>query len=175
MSLHIVIDGYNLIRQSKRLSRLEHTSLQEGREALLEGLASYRKVKHYPITVVFDGAHAHGLADKRSRQKGIDIVFSRPGESADRVIKRLVSRERGRAVVVTSDQDIVNFSAEHGAATISSVEFENKLKMAVQSDLTATDFSEEEHTGWTPTTKKKGPSRRPSKQQRKSLTRTTKL
>jgi hypothetical protein len=175
MSLHIVIDGYNLIRQSKRLSHLEHTSLQEGREALVNNLASYKKIKPYPMTVVFDGADAPSLVEKRSREKGIDIVFSRPGESADTVIKRLVRQEGERAMIVTSDKEVADFAAAHGAATIGSVEFENKMNMAAQSDLTVADLGEEEHTGWTPTTKKKGPSRRPSKQQRKSRTRTTKL
>ena len=175
MSLHIVIDGYNLIRQSKRLSQLEHISLQEGREALVQGLASYRKVKRYPITVVFDGAEAPSLVEKRSREKGIHIVFSRPGESADTVIKRMVRREGERAVVVTSDKEVADFAAAHGAATIDSVEFETKMNMAAQSDLTAADFGGEEHAGWTPTTKKKGPSRRTSKKERRTRTRTRKL
>jgi predicted RNA-binding protein with PIN domain len=175
MSLHIVIDGYNLIRQSKSYSQLEHNSLQEGRDALVAGLASYRRVKHYPITVVFDGADAHNLADTRSRHKGINIVFSRPGESADRVIKRLVSQDRERAVVVSSDKEVADFAAEHGAATIGSAEFENKMIMAAQQGLADNDFSEQESRGWTPTTKKKGPSRRPSKLRRKSRARTKKL
>jgi predicted RNA-binding protein with PIN domain len=44
MSVHIVIDGYNLIRQSPTLSAIEHRSLEEGREALLQRLVSYKKV-----------------------------------------------------------------------------------------------------------------------------------
>lgn len=175
MPLHLVIDGYNLIRQSKRLSLLEHTSLQDGREALVEGLAHYRKVKPCPITVVFDAADAHNLGEVRSRQKGINIVFSRPGESADRVIKRLVTQEGERAVVVTSDREVADFASEYGAATIGSLEFENRMKMAMQPGLSMTDFAEEEHAGWTPTTKKKGPSRRPPKSARRSRSKTKKL
>ena len=175
MSLHIVIDGYNLICESKSLGSLGHDTLQEGREALVERLASYRKVKHYPITVVFDGAGANDGMKARNYWKGINIIFSRPGESADGVIKRLVTLERERAVVVTSDKEIADFAAEHGVATIASLEFENKIKLASRADLTGADFSEEEQTGWTPTTKKKGPSRRLSRRERKSRTRTRKL
>ena len=47
MSLHIVVDGYNVIRQSKQLSILDLRDIQEGREALLDILAEYRKSKSY--------------------------------------------------------------------------------------------------------------------------------
>ena len=50
--------GYNLIRQSARLAELDQADLQWGREALLEKLAAYKKLKGIPITVVFDGTRA---------------------------------------------------------------------------------------------------------------------
>jgi predicted RNA-binding protein with PIN domain len=175
VSLHIVIDGYNLIRQSRLLSAIEQNSLEEGREALIERLVSYRKIKHYPVTVIFDGAQADSLGGNRSRWKGISIVFSRHGELADSVIKRLVAREGEGIVVVTSDRDVADFAAEHGAATIGSVEFEDKMRMATELDSVSSDFGNVEEAGWKPTTKKKGPSRRRSKRERRSRTRTRKL
>jgi len=47
MAVHIIIDGYNLIRQSAELSRLDRRDLQHGREALLELLAAYKKIKRH--------------------------------------------------------------------------------------------------------------------------------
>lgn len=175
MSLHIVIDGYNLIRQSPTLSIIEQQSLQDGRDALVERLVSYKKLKHHPITVVFDGAEAHNLMEKRNRRKGIDIIFSRADELADSVIKRLVIREGERAVVVTSDKEVADFAAEHWAATIGSIDFESRLEMATRLDPASADFTEEKQTGWTPTTRKKGPARRRSKRERKSRAKTRKL
>ncbi len=175
MSLHVLIDGYNLIRQSEGLSAMERASLEEGREALLERLALYKRIKHHPITVVFDGTHAHNPLQGRPRYKGINIIFSRPGELADTVIKRLVIREGHRAVVVTSDKEIADFATVQGAVTIGSVEFENKMEWAIQVDPAPAHLGQEEQAGWTPTTKKKGPSRRPPKQKRKSRSRTRKL
>ncbi|UCD86792.1 MAG: NYN domain-containing protein [Desulfobacterales bacterium] len=175
MSVHIVIDGYNLIRQSPTLSAIEHRSLEEGREALLQRLVSYKKVRHHPVTVVFDGADADHSPDARSQWKGIRVLFSRPGELADSVIKRIVTQERERAVVVTSDRDITDFAAELGAATMDSVAFENKMNTAAHTEMNHTDFFEEEGEGWKPTTKKKGPSRRLTKRQRKSRIKTKKL
>jgi hypothetical protein len=63
----------------------------------------------------------------------------------------------------------------HGSVTMGSVAFENKMEWATQVDPTPADFSQGDLPGWTPTTKKKGPSRRPPKQKRKSRSRTRKL
>jgi len=175
MSIHIVIDGYNLIRHSPTLSRIEHRGLEEGREALLRRVDSYRKTKHHPVTVVFDGAGAdHGI-ENMLRWKGVHVLFSRLGESADAVIKRIVTREREKIVVVTSDREITRFVSERGAATMDSIEFENKMMLATHPDMYNVDLVEEIGEGWIPTTKKKGPPRRTSKQQRKSHSRIRKL
>jgi predicted RNA-binding protein with PIN domain len=173
MSVHIIIDGYNLIRQSPTLSVIEHRSLEEGRQALLERLVSYRKAKHHPVTVVFDGAKADLSMEETTRCKGIDVLFSRRGELADSVIKRLITRERERSVVVTSDKEIALFATQHAAATIDSTEFEYKMEMATHDDMD--QDSSEEDKGWKPTTKKKGPSRRTSKRERTSRIKTRKL
>jgi len=175
MSVHIVIDGYNLIRQSTTLNLIEHDhSLEEGRQALLERLVSYRKMKHHPMTVVFDGTNADNFMVARSRRRGIHVLFSRRGELADSVIKRIVMRERERAIVVSSDREIADFAAQHGAGAIDCTEFERKMEMATYPDMDQTDSAEIEE-GWKPTTKKKGPSRRTPKRQRKSLVKKRKL
>ena len=41
--MHLIVDGYNVIRQSPRLQFLDVMDLQAGREALLELLAHYRR------------------------------------------------------------------------------------------------------------------------------------
>jgi len=40
MSIHIIIDGYNLIRQSTTLSILDQQDIMLGREALVDMLAA---------------------------------------------------------------------------------------------------------------------------------------
>ncbi len=175
MSLHIVIDGYNVIRQSPTLRAIERRSLEEGREALLQRLVSYKKTKHHPMTVVFDGADADCLMEAVTQWKGIHVLFSRQGESADTVIKSIVTREQERVVVVTSDREIAGFAAKHGATPIDSMEFENKMRLATYPDMNQTDFAEEEERGWTPTTRKKGPSRRISKREHRRRIRASKL
>lgn len=173
MSIHIIVDGYNLIRQSSALSRLDDEDIQLGREALLDKLAVYKRYKQHPITVVFDGANAPPMSPHKLQIKGIKVRFSRNRESADAVIKRMVSREREKALVVSSDLAVVNFAAAKGSATISASGFAEKMEMA---DYIAAKGMESEDTdGWVPTTKKKGPSKRLSKRKRRARIKIKKL
>jgi predicted RNA-binding protein with PIN domain len=174
MGMHLIIDGYNLIRQSEWLGDIDRRSLQRGREALLTALARYKKLRGHRITVVFDGGRAPGFGDRRDRQAGIDIRFSRQGELADAVIKRMCARECHQTLVVTSDSDIVRYAEARGAATIDSPSFEDKLMMAQYMDETVED-DDAADTGWEPTTRKKGPARRRSKRQRRNWLKTRKL
>jgi len=173
MSIHIIIDGYNLIRQSTTLSRLDQQDIMLGRDALVDMLAAYRKIKPHRITVVFDGHHGPAFSQTQDRRKGIAIRFSRRGESADDVIKRMALKEREKALVVSSDLEIANSAAAYGAATISAPLFEGKIGMAAQIDGLETE--DEDRPGWTPTTKKRGPSRRLSKKQRRNRMKINKL
>ena len=173
MSIHIIIDGYNLIRQSNSFSDLDRQDIQLGREALLDTLTAYRRIKRHKITVVFDGTNAPPFSQKENRIKGIKVKFSRSGESADSFIKRMVNREREKALVVSSDLDIVNYAAAKGAATISSSDFEEKINVAVYMDTKGVE--REDQGGWVPTTKKKGPSKRLSKRKRRNRIKIRKL
>ena len=173
MSLHIIIDGYNLIRQSKKLSPLDQQDIQLGREALIDMLAIYKKIKAHRITVVFDGTGSQLSSQQRGRQKGIAIVFSHNGESADSLIKKMARKEGQKALVVSSDLEIVHSVASAGAATISARDFEERLTMSRYVD--GMDIDRDAHNGWQPTTKKKGPSRRLSKKQRKNRAKIRKL
>lgn len=173
MSIHIIIDGYNLIRQSNSFSDLDRRDIQLGREALLETLAAYKRIKRHMITVVFDGTNAPPFSQHENRFKGIKVKFSRNGELADSLIKRMVNREREKALVVSSDLDVVNFAALKGAATIPSLEFEERITMAVYADTKG--IEREDAVGWIPTTKKKGPSKRLSKRKRRNRIKTRKL
>ena len=173
MSIHIIIDGYNLIRQSATLSRLDQQDIMLGRDALVGMLAAYRKIKPHRITVVFDGHHSPAFSPTQDRRKGIAIRFSRKGESADDVIKRMAQKEREKALVVSSDVEVVDTVAACGAATINSALFEDKIKMSAQFDGLETE--DEDRQGWTPTTKKRGPSRKLSKKQRRNRKKINKL
>lgn len=175
MSVHIIVDGYNVIRQSPVMEPLDRQDLQLGREALVDRLAAYKRLKGHKVTVVFDGSGNAPLFANRDREKGILIKFSRHGETADAVIMRMTVQEKQGALVVSSDREVADFSASQGAATIGAVEFEEKMEMAAYMDLKGIDPESGTGDGWVPTTKKKGPSKRLPKKKRLNRKRLKKL
>jgi hypothetical protein len=171
--MHIIIDGYNLVRQSRALSRLDRADITRGREALIEMLAAYRRLKPHRITVVFDGAGAPALSPERDRMKGIGIVFSRGGETADAVIGRMARQEGQTALVVSSDLAVVRSAQAGGAAVIESAEFEARMAMAAA--LEGGEPADDHQQGRRVSTRKKGEGRRLPKRLRQNQRRTAKL
>ena len=167
MPLELIIDGYNLIRQSDSLSRLDAQNLEQGREALLERLAAYRKVRGHPITVVFDGWGGFEPVSTRTRHKGIEVIYTGKGETADEWIQRRVGGVRYGAVV-TSDREIQRHAECAGLAPIQSNEFERKMEAALALGregmvMDKGEWDEEESIG----VPKKGSARQLSKKEKK--------
>ena len=174
MPLRIIIDGYNLIRQSSTLRSYDALEIEKGREKLIEMLAHYRTLKRYPMLVVFDGWQEGNFIEQRAKEKGIDIIYSKRGEKADEVIKRLVSSSKEELIVVTSDREITHFCQSRRCEVIPSPSFEEKIEFSL---LAREKGLEEDDEKPLPplSTKKKGPSKKPSKSKRRSLRRLKKL
>ncbi len=174
MALHIIVDGYNLIRNSAALEELDRQDIQLGREALMEMLAAYKKIKRHKITVVFDGTDAPLLSRSHDRVKGITVRFSRAGETADDLIKRMAAHDREKALIVSSDREIVAAASACLAATIGTAEFEQKLFMA-GADVNGGAEEGDDVDDRPFSTQKKGPRRRAPKSRRRNRRRIGKL
>lgn len=141
MSLHYIIDGYNVIKQVKFLTGKR---LRTGREGLVWFIEKYRPQgsNRNEVTLVFDGK-----ADITSPKMKTDIqvIFSR-NEPADDKIKHLVegSSNPKRIVVVSDDRQIMFYCRSIGARVQSVKEFldnasltskkSNKLKKIDKTD-----------------------------------------
>jgi predicted RNA-binding protein with PIN domain len=100
---------------------------------------------------------------------GVRIIYSRLGETADFVIKKILEKAKKEWVVVSSDRDIAAYVWSHGGVAVPTSEFHEVLRKA------ATSFSGdyeplEEYDGMT---ERRGNPRRPSKKE-KALLRTLK-
>jgi predicted RNA-binding protein with PIN domain len=133
MPLELIIDGYNLIRQSHSLKRLDAQNLEQGREALLERLTAYHEVRNHPITVVFDGWGGFNLSSTRTRHAGITVIYTAQGQTADEWIQAKVKKVPYGAVV-TSDREIQRHAERAGLVAIPSREFEHRMEMALRGD-----------------------------------------
>jgi hypothetical protein len=172
MSLHLIVDGYNLIRQSPRLSLLDAQDLEAGREALVQDLVDYRRRRpQHKITVVFDGWQGGGLRESRDLCRGVVAVYSRRGERADEVIKRFLAKEGHRAVAVSSDREIQDYADKVGATWVAAHQFETQY---LRRTATGRE-SEDEDGSATHGGAKKGPARRLKKNLRKKRQRLRKL
>ncbi len=174
--MHIIVDGYNLIRQSEALRRFERISLEAGRRELIRRLSLYKKNKGHKVTVVFDGWISGSPTEEREREGGITVVYSKLGEKADEVIKRLVRKGAEEILVVTSDREIADAALRSRSAAISVRDFESRLSNSLSSSL-AKQASEdlEDSDRETHGTRKKGPSRRLSKKEKTAISRLKKL
>ncbi|OPY15708.1 MAG: YacP-like NYN domain protein [Syntrophus sp. PtaB.Bin138] len=180
-AMHIIIDGYNLIRQSETFRRFEKQSLEAGRQALLQRVSLYRQQKGHRITVVFDGWESGSPFEERDRQGGITIIYSRRGEKADDVIKRMTLHLGEETVVVTSDRDVAGFVLRRGATALSSPEFETAIARAAASEKSPAgaddppEETEEEKDRKSGGTRKKGPAHRLSRREKAARSRLKKL
>jgi predicted RNA-binding protein with PIN domain len=160
----VLIDGYNLIRQSPTLGASFEADPETARRELIELLAPYQRKRRHAVTVVFDGAGSLHLAADSSRQAGVKVVFSAQGQTADEEIARRAQKLHEGTVVVTSDQELARACRRAGAEVLSSPEFEAHLYQV----LTDTGRSDEEEDAprSRPDTRKKGPARRAKKRDR---------
>jgi predicted RNA-binding protein with PIN domain len=115
-----LVDGYNVIRRDPDLAQHEARGLEDGRAALLRVIASAARTSGDPFTVVFDGARRSGGAAAGGQ---VQIVFSRPPETADDVLRRLASELRSGAVVVSSDRAVRDAAERTGAAAVTAEQF----------------------------------------------------
>ncbi|WBB75247.1 NYN domain-containing protein [Micromonospora sp. WMMD1128] len=107
---HLVVDGYNVTKRG-----FGEMSLEQQRKRLITGLGGIAAQTGDEVTVVFDGAERiHGLPPA---PRGVRVLFSRKGETADELIRRLVRAEpAGRpVVVVSSDREVADGVRRHGA------------------------------------------------------------
>lgn len=124
MPTHLIIDGYNLLGVRGGL----RGDVEARRESLIRELVGYRQRKGHPLTVVFDGWRSGHPVERSEWREGIEVVYSRQGQQADAVVKRLAEKYGSDCAVVSSDHEIVNFVRARGSTIMTSGEFETKLQ-----------------------------------------------
>jgi predicted RNA-binding protein with PIN domain len=112
---HLVVDGYNVTK-----SGFGDLPLEQQRTRLVGALAGLAAQTGAEVTCVFDGAER--VVGLPPTPRGVRVLFSRKGETADDLIRRLVRGEpAGRPVVVIStDREVADGVRRHGAYPLSS-------------------------------------------------------
>ena len=146
---HIIIDGYNVIFRDSALRELGRSDLERARGELVRRLAEAFPGHAPLLIVVFDGARGAEAGGARARIGRVRVVFSRPPETADERIHRLIEEARrvasGRRQlefrVVSSDREVAGRARLWGARSVGIEEFlvdvEERRRVAAQSRSTA--------------------------------------
>jgi predicted RNA-binding protein with PIN domain len=112
---HLLVDGYNVTMEG-----YGGLTLVDQRRLLIDALSALAARTSAEITCCFDGAEV----DARSAGlvRGVRVLFSDPGMTADELIRRLVRAEpRGRMLVVaSSDAEVAETAIAAGARSVSS-------------------------------------------------------
>jgi predicted RNA-binding protein with PIN domain len=124
---HLLIDGYNLLKRSSISALFDATDLDSARSYLLERLFEYKRGKRIRITVVFDAPLGLSLARTIENHKGIEVIYSKQGESADQVIVKVIRGPQSGLVVVTSDRAIIDEAKKRGVAFITPDRLESSM------------------------------------------------
>ena len=126
----LIVDGYNVIRQTPPYKQIAEGDLEAGRVALVADVAAFAHGE-YRATVVFDG-HLNPLSDGRGHTvAGVTVIFSGFGCEADTVIESLArtARECGEEVLVVTSDAQTQWTVLGGRVTrMSSAEFGGELR-----------------------------------------------
>jgi predicted RNA-binding protein with PIN domain len=170
MALTILIDGYNLIAELWGMGR-GAPALERQRADLVALLARSRREGGAAVEVVFDGWREGEPLGGRSREAGIDVVFSPKGVTADEVIRDRVRQGDGGAfLVVSSDRKVEGWARAAGADVTDATTFARRLDRSAappgpEPEGEWTDDAGDDDT-WSGHTVKKGNPKKRSKRQR---------
>lgn len=161
--MQVLVDGYNLLYALI-------LDLPTGeREDLLKLLEEYRKVTKNNVTVVFDGHKSGTHSDIPDKFAGVKIIYTGSNKTADDKIKELVKNYGAGCVVVSTDNEIINYAKSKQAGYIRSEVFGKRLFNISRKGLNDVDYEEASAS------KKKGNPKRPKKRERKNLLKLKKI
>ena len=124
--VHLIVDGYNVTKTG-----YPELSLEKQRTRLLMGLSNLAARSGAEVTCCFDGAALQGRVPA-ANARGVRVLFSKAGETADELIRRLVRAEpEGRPVIVVScDQEVADGVRRSGARPVAAAALVRRLDRA---------------------------------------------
>jgi uncharacterized protein len=103
--VRILVDGYSLLHGWPELAPNQPRFSAAARDELVQLLTLYADAAGTPVTVVFDGAGPRYSRPQAEELRGVEILYSRRGQTADQIIERVTHRMKpyGEVLVVTDD------------------------------------------------------------------------
>jgi predicted RNA-binding protein with PIN domain len=124
--MHILIDGYNVLKQisiEKEISDYE-------RQKFINQIRHYAHEKKHSISIIFDGGPT--TWPSKHEKHDVIIVYSGSQQSADDVIKKIIEKTQKELLLVSSDRELNNFAHNFGVTTIDALSFYNLIKESLK-------------------------------------------
>ena len=128
----LIVDGYNIIFAWEELAQTAASDLDAARRQLCDALCSYAGYKKCRLVLVFDGYKVKGNPGEKEKFAGIQIVYTKEGQTADAYIEAFVDRiGKNYAVrVATSDSLVQLSSLRSGVLRMSARELKEEVELA---------------------------------------------
>ena len=106
MKDYLIVDGYNIIYSWPMFKRYIDSGIEHARSKLTDILVDYSSLQGQKVVVVFDAYKRKGAKDRTELVNGVEVVYTKEGETADSRIERLAGELLAQGAVVhvaTSD------------------------------------------------------------------------
>ena len=116
---YLIVDGHSAIFSWPELQRLPAHRTSLARDALVKQLRHYQDYTGVRVVVVFDGKGTS--ASEQSEPHGIQVFYSRAGQTADAIIERFAGKYATKfdLTVATADLQERETTTAFGAQCIS--------------------------------------------------------
>jgi predicted RNA-binding protein with PIN domain len=104
--VRILVDGYSLLHSWPELAPGKARHSSAARDELVRVLTLYQDATGTPVTVFFDGSRPKRGPQDPEAATGVEVLFSRAGQTADQMIERAAHRFQpyGEVLAVTDDR-----------------------------------------------------------------------
>ncbi|MEI7903835.1 MAG: NYN domain-containing protein [Candidatus Firestonebacteria bacterium] len=148
----IIVDGYNVTKSGRFAADHDFRELKSERDRLLMLVRRYTERTSHRATVVFDASRTEELYASRQELDGIEVMYSRGGQTADDLIRDLIEKSANRRniMVVTSDKGIASSVKPLGVSVAGADELYRKMSESSVTEipLSKADYYEREVKGY---------------------------
>lgn len=132
----LVVDGYNIINHWSRLKELMDHRLEDARDALVDLMQGYGRLKNLEVVVVFD-AYNNGEMIQEEVVHGVRLVYTKKNQTADSYIEKFIHdlHPLHEVTVATSDYMLQKMILASGGIRISARELEKEVEFALRSNM----------------------------------------
>lgn len=128
----LIVDGHSMIFQWPDLTLQHARKTAIARETLIRMMTGLQDNSDWHVAVVFDGTGVR--ANEASEPHGIQVFYSKSGQTADSLIERLVAKYAAEYEVTVATDDLMERTTVEafGGLTISAFQLRQEIDAAGQ-------------------------------------------